>query len=179
MQLLVLLLLQYHVLPRLPLKSYARTWISRHHLSQFDYTCNVFPAKLFRVIWITKVSRIENVNIALVDYLGGIICTLLVGLLKKLSQFSAWSNASGKKIRLGLSFAVDLMWMPLSFTFLESTSSGSTSYGWYFLGCGWLLRNWRRLKISQGFSLWLILININKCIWMIYTNKQRLTSFNQ
>lgn len=67
--------------------------------------------------------------------------TLLVGLLKKLSQFSAWSKASGKKMRLGLSFAVDLMCTPLSLTFLESTTSGSILYVPYFLGYGGLLKN--------------------------------------
>ena len=51
--------------------------------------------------------------------------TLLLGLVKNESQFSALSKTSGIKIRFGLSFFVDAILIPLSLTLLLSTSSGS------------------------------------------------------
>ena len=53
-------------------------------------------------------------------------CTLLLGLVKKLSQLSAWSNISGKKMRVGLSLEVDLICTPRNFTCFDYTLSGSS-----------------------------------------------------
>jgi hypothetical protein len=88
-------------------------------------TCNVFPGEVVVAVGVAEVAGVEDVDVALVDDLGGEGSTLLRGLLKKSSQLSAWSKTSGMKMRLGLSAAVDLMWMPRSFTFFESTCSGS------------------------------------------------------
>ena len=105
------------------------------------------------MIGVAEVSGVEDVDIPLVDDLCGVRGTLFAGLEKKLSQFSAWSNASGKKMRLGLSGAVDLMCTPLSLTFLESTRSGS---GWgreYCRGCAGLSRSNRRWRAARAFAL--------------------------
>lgn len=77
------------------------------------------------MIRVSEVSWIEDIDISLINDLRVDRATLFLGLLKKFNQFSAWSKASGKKMRLGLSAAVDLMCTPRSLTFLESTRSGS------------------------------------------------------
>lgn len=77
------------------------------------------------VVGVAEVAGVQDIDISLVDDLDGEATTLLAGLLKKVSQFSAWSNISGMKMRVGLSGVVDLMWMPLSLTDLVSTSCGS------------------------------------------------------
>lgn len=82
----------------------------------------VLPAEVFAVIRISKITRINNVDVSLMDDLCEGEGTLLSGLLKKLIQFYAWSNASGKKMRLGLSSEVDLICTPRNLTFLVSTS---------------------------------------------------------
>jgi hypothetical protein len=74
------------------------------------------------VVGVAEIPGVEDVDVPLVDDLGGERGTLLSGLLKKLSQFSAWSKASGKKMRLGLSFEVERMCTPRSFTLRLSTS---------------------------------------------------------
>jgi hypothetical protein len=51
--------------------------------------------------------------------------TLLLGLVKNGSQFSALSKTSGKKIRLGLSCLVEAILIPLSLTLVLSTCYGS------------------------------------------------------
>jgi len=99
-------------------------------------TGEVFPAEVVGVVGVAEVAGVEDVDVALVDDLGGVRGTLLRGLLKKLSQFSTWSNASGKKMRLGLSLEVDLICTPRSRTFLVSTSWGSEWGGAYCRGCG-------------------------------------------
>lgn len=108
------------------------------------------------MIGVSEVSRVEDVHIPLVDDLRVAGDTLLAGLVKKLSQFSAWSKASGKKMRLGLSTVVDLMWTPRSLTFLESTRSGS---GWgrgYCRGCGgWRRRRRRDESPAASLSIYL------------------------
>lgn len=73
------------------------------------------------MVRIAEVAGVEDIDVALVDDLSEDDGTLLEGLLKKLSQFYAWSKASGKKMRLGLSFEVDLMCTPLSLTLRVST----------------------------------------------------------
>lgn len=88
------------------------------------------------VIGIAEVTGVEDVDIALVDDLDDGRGTLLSGLVKKRSQFSAWSNISGKKMRVGLSGVVAWMWRPLNLTLLESTRLESRWEGWYCLGCG-------------------------------------------
>ena len=96
------------------------------------------------ISWLKPCKRgIEDIYIYLMYDLCEWGSTLLTGLLKKLSQFYAWSNASGKKMRLGLSRDVDLMWTPLSLTFLLSTSWGSELAIGYFPECG---RWWRMDK---------------------------------
>jgi hypothetical protein len=82
----------------------------------------VFPSKVLAMVGVAEVAGVQDVDIALVDDLDVGLNTLFSGLLKKLSQLSAWSKISGKKIRVGLSGEVDLMWMPRSLTFLVSTS---------------------------------------------------------
>jgi len=108
------------------------------------------------MVRVSEVSRVKDVNIPLVDDLPHKRGTLLAGFEKKLSQFSAWSNASGKKMRLGLSAEVDLMCTPRSLTFLESTRSGS---GWereYCRGCvGWW-RSSMRWTTAPAFAFYLI-----------------------
>ena len=51
--------------------------------------------------------------------------TLLLGLVKNGSQFSALSKISGKKRRLGASCLVEAILIPLSLTLLLSTCYGS------------------------------------------------------
>ena len=89
------------------------------------HTAQIFPPEVVGAIGVTEISRVEDIHISLVDNLTNYWDTLLAGLEKKSSQLSVWSKASGKKIRLGLSAAVDLMWMPRSLTFLDSTCSAS------------------------------------------------------
>ncbi len=67
-------------------------------------------------IRITKISWVDDVNISLLYNLYKDLSTLLLGLVKNCSQFSAWSNISGMKIRLGLSYEVDCILIPLSST---------------------------------------------------------------
>ena len=96
-------------------------------------------------IGVAEISRVEDVHISLVDDLASLRGTLLAGLEKKSSQLSVWSKASGKKMRLGLSAAVDFMWMPRSLTFLDSTCSASELKESYFHACG----GSRRTRSSQ------------------------------
>lgn len=100
------------------------------------HTAQIFPSEVVGAIGVTEISRVEDVDIPLVDDLPRIGRTLLAGLEKKSSQLSVWSKASGKKIRLGLSAAVDLMWMPRSLTFLDSTCSASELKLAYSHACG-------------------------------------------
>ena len=82
-----------------------------------------FPGHDFVLVRVAEVSWVKDIHIPLLDDLTYALITLLSGLLKKLSQFSAWSKASGMKIRLGLSLAVDWMRRPLNTTsslFLKS-----------------------------------------------------------
>jgi len=109
------------------------------------HTAQIFPPEVVRAIRIAEISRVEDVDIPLVDDLAGSLGTLLAGLEKKSSQLSVWSKASGKKIRLGLSAAVDFMWMPRSFTFLDSTCSASELGLGYFHACDGL----KRIRSSQ------------------------------
>ena len=59
------------------------------------------------MIRVAEVARVEDVDVALLDDLPRMRGTLLRGSLKKASQLSAWSNISGKKMRVGLSGVVD------------------------------------------------------------------------
>lgn len=49
----------------------------------------IFPAEIVGVVGVTEISWVEDVDVPLVNDLDGESCTLLSGLLKKLSQFSA------------------------------------------------------------------------------------------
>jgi hypothetical protein len=109
------------------------------------HTAQIFPPEVVGAIGVAEISRVEDVHISLVDDLASLRGTLLAGLEKKSSQLSVWSKASGKKMRLGLSAAVDFMWMPRSLTFLDSTCSASELKESYFHACG----GSRRTRSSQ------------------------------
>jgi len=147
----------------LPLKFYVRTWSGEHRLFGYMCTCALFPAEVFGIVWVSEVTRVQDINISLLDDLHAWSITLLWGWVKKLSQLSTWSNTSGKNMRLGLSLAVDWMCTPRRRTWFDSTRSDSEWKRRYFHGYEWWLRSC--CEVRREFALiWRILNKIQQYI---------------